>query len=957
MEPRRFPLVARLGGCALSLVLALAACTDRELPTAVPKSSDRPSMLVAPEGARLVSVATGLAHSCALKVDGTAECWGLNTSGQATAPAGTFTQLSAGSYHTCGVKTDGTVACWGDNSVGQLNVPASLGVVRQISTNFYQTCAVRIDATLVCWGRNDAGQSSPPAGSFAQVGEGFLHGCAVKTDGTVTCWGSNSDGQATPPAGTFSQVSAGSFHSCGVKSDGTVGCWGRNFYGETDAPAGAFIQVTAGQFYTCGVRTDGTIACWGNNSSGQATPPVGTFTQVSVNDNNGCGVRSDGTVACWGANVSGATTSPSGAHNMPGVSAGGTATCAVRSDGTATCWGSPTDGQTTPPGGSYVQVDAGGFHGCGVKSDGTVACWGNNAAGQATPPAGTFSRVSAGGIHSCGLKSDGTVACWGSTSLGQATPPAGTFSQVSAGGSHSCGLKSDGTVRCWGANFYGQATPPAGTFSQVSAGGNHSCGVKSDGTVVCWGANSEGQTIAPSGTFTQVSAGGTHSCGVKSDGTVACWGANSEGEANAPAGTTFVQVSAGSYYTCGVRSDGTLGCWGSNGYGQATPPADLAGAVPTITLLSVSPGTQQYSDKVSLSASVLPAAATGSVQFRKSIDGGVTFTDLGLPVSVPNAALNDHQILQAAGTAVQFQAVFTATGSFTGSTSDAKSLTVTKENATIGYASTNVAALQVASAGGTLSANSLTLALAVKETSPDLAALTAGLGDIAKAGLTVSLAAVGSGSSYVLTCTPGAVTGSGYAAARPFTCTNPTAIDVNAYEVVATVTGDYFAGTLSDAFTVFDPSLGFATGGGSFVLNGDKVNFGFTMKYGKNGSNLQGNFIAVRHHADGTVSRLKSNALGGLALGEDATVPLGWATFNGKATYTTWNATAGAYVIVGNQSFAVYAEDRSDPGSGIDRIWLGAPGDLAMSGTAATATSNTTELTGGGIAVPHRAKK
>ena len=213
------------------------------------------------------------------------------------------------------------------------------------------------------------------------------------------------------------------------------------------------------------------------------------------------------------------------------------------------------------------------------------------------------------------------------------------------------------------------------------------------------------------------------------------------------------------------------------------------------------------------------------------------------------------------------------------------------------------------------------------------------------------------GSSYALTCTAGAVTGSGYAAVRPFTCKNPGAVAVNVYEVQATVTGDYYTGALTDAFTVYDPSLGFATGGGTFVLGGEKVNFGFTMKYGNNGSNLKGNLIAVRHHADGTVSRLKSNALGDLVLGEDASVPMGWASFTGKASYTAWDATAGAYVTVGNQSFTVYAEDRDNPGPGPDKIWLGAPGKLAMPGTPATAKTNAAVLTGGGIAVPHKAGK
>jgi len=141
---------------------------------------------------------------------------------------------------------------------------------------------------------------------------------------------------------------------------------------------------------------------------------------------------------------------------------------------------------------------------------------------------------------------------------------------------------------------------------------------------------------------------------------------------------------------------------------------------------------------------------------KKSVDGGASFADLGSPVDVVagTASVADHQILQAAGTAVQFKAVFTATGNFTGSTSDATSLTVTKENATILYASANVAALQVGSPGGSLAANSLTLSLQVKETSPDLAAATAGLGSIANAGLSVALAPVAGGSSYASPAPP-----------------------------------------------------------------------------------------------------------------------------------------------------------------------------------------------------------
>jgi alpha-tubulin suppressor-like RCC1 family protein len=907
-------------------------------------------------------------HACGIRSDGTVACWGTGTTnagalhrGQANAPGGVFTELGAGGFHTCGLKADGTVECWG------------AGATSDPSTGL------------------DYGQAIPPVGIFTQLSAGGYHTCGLKPDSTVECWGAGTrrtggvhDGQSVPPAATFIQISAGETHTCGVQTDGTAVCWGDNASEQATPPAGTFAQVSAGFLHSCGVRTDGTVECWGGDDNGAATPAAGTFVAVSTGHQRTCGVKTDGNVVCWGG--VGTATPPSGTHGLPGVSAGGGHTCAVTGDGTLSCWGSASDGKTTPPNGSFSQVDAGFFHSCGLRTDGTVTCWGGiSQFGELAAPSETFRQVSAGGNHSCAVRTDGTVACWGAgttntgsnLSFGQSMPPAGTFVQVGTGIQHSCGLKTDGTVTCWGSGKtntgsdpdFGQAIDPSGTFKQISLGGHRSCGVKTDGIITCWGWGTTndpsigdyGQAIAPSGTYNQVSAGAEHTCGLRTDGTIACWGRNLDGEANPPPAATFVQVSAGSYYTCAVRSDGKVACWGFDSDGRATPPPALLPNVATLTILTLTPATQQYSDKVTLTASTFPAAATGTIQFKKSVDGGATFVDLGIPVTVPGASLADHQIHEAAGTGVQFKAVFTPIGNYTGSTSDAKALTVTKESATVGYASTNVAALQVAAPGGSLAANALSLAITVKETEPDLAAATQGIGTIENAGLKVVLAPVAGGSEVELTCIASAVTGTGYAATRPYSCTNSATVSVNTYEVVTTVTGNYYTGSYSDAFTVYDPSLGFATGGGSFVLGGDKVNFGFTMKYNKGGSNLQGNLIAVRHHPDGTVSRLKSNALGGLALGEDVTVPMGWASFTGKANYTTWDAAAnggaGAYVTVGNQSFAVYAEDRDNPGTGPDKVWLGAVGNLAMDGTLATAKTKTAALTGGGIAVPHKGGK
>jgi hypothetical protein len=53
-------------------------------------------------------------------------CWGSETDGATNAPAGAFVAVSAGFRHTCGIKSDGSVACWGYNSAGEVTPPAGI---------------------------------------------------------------------------------------------------------------------------------------------------------------------------------------------------------------------------------------------------------------------------------------------------------------------------------------------------------------------------------------------------------------------------------------------------------------------------------------------------------------------------------------------------------------------------------------------------------------------------------------------------------------------------------------------------------------------------------------------------------------------------------------------------------------------------------------------------------------
>src|ERR1700704_1738571 len=130
------------------LVLSWGATTTSASP-----SGDRET--VAGGWTRGEVISSGLYHTCALKSDGTATCWGLNGSGQSTAPGGTFVAISSGGSHTCAIKSDGTIGCWGDNTYGQ---------------------------------------STPPTGTFTAITTGGSHTCGIRTDGTAACWGSHSSG-------------------------------------------------------------------------------------------------------------------------------------------------------------------------------------------------------------------------------------------------------------------------------------------------------------------------------------------------------------------------------------------------------------------------------------------------------------------------------------------------------------------------------------------------------------------------------------------------------------------------------------------------------------------------------------------------------------------------------------------------------------------------------------------
>jgi len=311
-----------------------------------PDCSQRPVRVSGLTG--VVSVSAGFVHSCATLADGSAWCWGGSGAGVLgdgvahdadcharleNVPCSTVpvqvsgltdaTAVAAGGYHTCALRSDGTAWCWGWNDNGQLGDSTTapspfpvqvLGVsdALALAAGGRHTCAVQVDGAVWCWGSNYGGQlgngttvdsalpvqvaglSDAIAVSTGGLGLDSIYiTCALRTDGTVWCWGTNPWGLGN--GGTSSSVpvqvtgvsdavgiSAGGTQACAVTSGGNVWCWGNGYEGQLGggvyaessvpvqvlSPPGA-VAVAAGGTHSCAMFVDGAVWCWGDGAAGQ----------------------------------------------------------------------------------------------------------------------------------------------------------------------------------------------------------------------------------------------------------------------------------------------------------------------------------------------------------------------------------------------------------------------------------------------------------------------------------------------------------------------------------------------------------------------------------------------------------------------------------------------------------------------------------------------------------------
>jgi alpha-tubulin suppressor-like RCC1 family protein len=111
----------------------------------------------------VVAIGAGLAHSMALKADGTVVVWGWDYSGLKHVPSGltNVVGIAAGSSHCLALKADGPVVAWGDGYAGATTVPASLTNVVALAGGSSCSLALKADGAVVAWGTT---QTNVPAG-------------------------------------------------------------------------------------------------------------------------------------------------------------------------------------------------------------------------------------------------------------------------------------------------------------------------------------------------------------------------------------------------------------------------------------------------------------------------------------------------------------------------------------------------------------------------------------------------------------------------------------------------------------------------------------------------------------------------------------------------------------------------------------------------------------------------
>lgn len=259
-----------------------------------------------------VAVALGDYHTCVIRTGGSVWCWSMPTvfnlagNGAPGEPVDAWPQIQvrlprpavhidAGYTQTCALLVDSTVWCWGMDYAG-VGRPlpwrvGNLDAVVDVAVGDFHACALRSDGTVRCWGTDfnvgalgdGTGADSPTSAVVVSgltdadgVSVSGLRSCATRTNNDVRCWGSglglvpvDLQRQDGLPVGNIAQVVHGDEFICALDFDGQVSC---SNGAQLDLPIAGLppsVYLAAGRFHICAVTAAAELYCWGTNEQGQ----------------------------------------------------------------------------------------------------------------------------------------------------------------------------------------------------------------------------------------------------------------------------------------------------------------------------------------------------------------------------------------------------------------------------------------------------------------------------------------------------------------------------------------------------------------------------------------------------------------------------------------------------------------------------------------------------------------
>jgi hypothetical protein len=423
----------------------------------------------------------------------------------------------------------------------------------------------------------------------------------------------------------------------------------------------------------------------------------------------------------------------------------------------------------------------------------------------------------------------------------------------------------------------------------------------------------------------------------------------------------------------------------------------------TVTSVTVSPNSMQYSDPVTFSAAISPANINGEspaafVEFYVGTECmGIAAVDPILGTAALTKPLIETTVTgcspvttiagQMAPGSHGVTAVFTGVDLNFAVANPTTTLTITQEDARVNYAGNMFIGIPTSSTSA-----SVTLIATIQ----DITAVTgdsaydAYPGDIRNATVTF----VNRDSSNATLCTaPVLLVNSADTKTGSVTCTFTGTVGSTGstqYTVGIVVSGYYTRNTSTDdtVVTVSQVGAGMITGGGYAMMQnsagtiagdpGTKNNFGFNVKYNKSGTNLQGNLntIVRRKESDGTQHgyQIKGTSMSALAVYQRTLVSGVWsswsagcpldpsasspckAQFNGKANIQDITNPLGPVTVSGNNSLQFNMTDYGSPGSsdtiGIT-LWNGSGGIWFSTNWTGNPPATMEQVLGGGDLTVH----